>query len=585
MVISEEEIAMMPIKNRKKMNLTMNNMMKKTRISQLSLFFAAGLALVSCAKEITETPASPDDAVPEYTTITLTATHPEMTEAGAAVQENGATAAVSTVSTKTTLDETTGSVSWAVGDKLKLVCEDGSDFTTEALTEADLKDGGKTATFKATVPAGKALKWAVYPSDIEAALTYGAFSVTVPRKQDGKFEHASIEAGEIGEDNNGNEGMTIALKNVCALLKFTVAEANADAATVFIGGNGAPLNGKANISKDILATQYTLATDVPDYQPNVEVSVSGPGSYYAAILPAKTTGLSMQIYSADNTLLAENISSNVLDAPRKTIRDLGELRSTPFANKRFVTLDGAGDGQGLSWENAWSFKTLLSKLQGAALTDHVIFISEGNIKPSAGIITLKDNTKFKIFGGYPTNLTGVVITDRDINRHATAFVGKDRSGETDNARIFVYNTSATGTETLFDGVGFNDTYQWVKDSEFDLYAGTCLLIGASKNVYCVNCRFNSNYKVGNGIIRVGSTSSTAANAAFERCVFSNNTVTGKGLIRVYTKGKVTFTDCDFTGNNIVEGDENAPYRICFATNTADVTDGGGNKLADNQTLK
>ena len=547
----------------------MNNTMKRSRISQFILFFAAGLALASCAKEITETPAAPEESVPEYTTITLTATHPEMTEAGAAAQENGATAVVST---KTTLDEK-GSVSWAVGDKLKLVCKDGSDFTTEALTASDIAEDG-TATFKATVQAGKALKWAVYPSDIATELTDdGKFSVTVPQVQDGNFEHVSIEAGEIGKDN------TIALKNVCALLKFTVA--NEGAAKVFIGGNGAPLNGKVNISASILEAPYTASEDVPDYQPNVEVSVGGPGTtYYAAILPAKTTGLSMQIYSADNKLLAENISSNVLDAPRKTIKNLGELRSTPFANKRFVTKDGAGDKQGLSWENAWSFQTLISKLQGTALTDHVIFITEGNIKPTTGTIALKDNTKFKIYGGYPTNLTGVTTTDRDINKHATAFVGKDRNGDKDNARLFVYNGTATRTETLFDGVGFNDTYQWVETAQYDLYAGTCLLIGASKNVYCVNCRFNNNYKVGNGIMRIGSTSSTSANATFERCVFSNNTVTGEGLIRVYANGKVTLKDCDFSEANTIPGGT-----ICKASIPTDVTDGGGNKLADDQKLK
>lgn len=534
------------------------------------LLFASALAIVSCAKEISETPTESDDSTPEYTTITLTAAHPVMTETGAAAQENEGTAAIST---KTTIDETTGSVSWAAGDKLKLVCEDGSDFPTEALTEADIKEDG-TATFKATnVPAGKTLKWAVYPSDIETSLTDGKFSVTVPQIQDGMFEHASIEAGEIGKDNS------IALKNVCALLKFTIA--NEGAAKVLIGGNGAPLNGKVNISASILETSYTASKDVPDYQPNVEVSVkNGPGTYYAAILPAKTTGLSMQIYSADNTLLAEKISSNVLDAPRKAIKNLGELRSTPFANKRFVTKDGAGDKQGLSWENAWSFQTLISKLQGTALTDHVIFITEGNIKPTTGTIVLKDNTKFKIYGGYPTNLTGVTTTNRDINKHATAFVGKDRNGDKDNARLFVYNGTATGTETLFDGVGFNDTYQWVLEKEIDVYAGTCLLIGASKNVYCVNCRFNNNYKVGNGIMRIGSTSSTSANATFERCVFSNNTVTGEGLIRVYSKGKLTLKDCDFTEANTIPGGA-----ICKASIPTDVTDGGGNKLVGDQKLK
>lgn len=551
-----------------KLNMTMNTITKDFR-----LLLASALAIVSCAKEISETPTEPDDSTPEYTTITLTAAHPVMTETGAAAQENEGTAEISTKTT-ITIDGTTGSVSWAAGDKLKLVCEDGSCFTTEALTAADLKDGGKTATFKATVKSGKALKWAVYPSDIATELTTdGKFSVTVPQVQDGKFKHASIEAGEIGKDNS------IALKNVCALLKFTIA--NEGAAKVFIGGNGAPLNGKVNISASILETSYTASKDVPDYQPNVEVSVGDPGTtYYAAILPAKTTGLSMQIYSADNTLLAENISSNVLDAPRKAIKNLGNLREKPFVNKRFVTKDGAGDKQGLSWENAWSFQTLISKLQGTALTDHVIFITEGNIKPTTGTIVLKDNTKFKIYGGYPTNLTGVTTTERDINKHATAFVGKDRNGDKDNARLFVYNGTATGTETLFDGVGFNDTYQWVLEKEFDVYAGTCLLIGASKNVYCVNCQFNNNYKVGNGIMRIGSTGSTSANATFERCVFSNNTVTNEGLIRVYSKGKLTLKDCDFTEANTIPGGA-----ICKASIPTDVTDGGGNKLADDQKLK
>ena len=118
--------------------MTMNTITKDFRLSNLGLILASALAIVSCAKEISETPTEPDDSTPEYTTITLTAAHPVMTETGASAQENEGTAEIST---KTTLNETTGSVNWAKGDKLKLVCEDGSDFTTEALSEADLKDG------------------------------------------------------------------------------------------------------------------------------------------------------------------------------------------------------------------------------------------------------------------------------------------------------------------------------------------------------------------------------------------------------------------------------------------------------------
>ena len=544
-----------------KLNMTMNTITKDFR-----LLFASALAIVSCAKEISETPTEPDNSTPEYTTITLTAAHPVMTETGAAAQENEGTAAIST---KTTLDETTGSVSWAVGDKLKLVCEDGSDFITDALTEADIKEDG-TATFKArNVPAGKTLKWAVYPSDIETSLTDEKFSVTVPQVQYGKFEHASIEVGEIGENNS------IALKNVCALLKFKVADANTTAAKVFIGGNGAPLNGKATISSEILAASYTASKDVPDYQPNVEVTVKGPGIYYAAILPAKTTGLSMQIYDKDNNLLAENISSNVLDAPRKTIKNLGELRSTPFQNKRFVTENGTGDGS--SWENAWSFSDLFSKIQTLKLTDHIIIMSEGIARSTSSLITLAAGTKFKVYGGYSKTSSGTDITSRDLNKYKTNFAGMTQQKDGESVRLFNYTDGTI--ETVFDGVGFTETYQ----NAAEAYGGTCLIISNVQKAYFVNCRIENNKKDGSAVVRVGG---TKASVTFERCTFSNNTVSGKGLIQVQKGGNLTVRDCDFTQGNTVSGE--APdgpykdkYRVCYKTGGV-FTFEGDNKFAADQ---
>ena len=553
-----------------KLNMTMNTITKNFR-----LLFASALAIVSCAKEISEVPTEPDNSTPEYTTITLTAAHPVMTETGAATQENEGTAAISTKTT-ITIDGTTGSVSWAAGDKLKLVCEDGSDFTTEALTEADLKDGGKTATFKATVKSEKALKWAVYPSEIVTSLTDGKFSVTVPQLQDGRFEHASIEVGEIGENNS------IALKNVCALLKFKVADANTTAAKVFIGGNGAPLNGTATITSDILADSYTTSEDVPDYQPNVEVRVNGPGDYYAAILPAKTTGLSMQIYSADNTLLAENISSNVLDAPRKAIKNLGNLSSTPFQNKRFVTENGTGDGS--SWENAWSFSKLLGNLRTTKLTEHIIIVSEGvlrtavNTSSPEGLITLAAGTKFKVYGGYPAAAKGTDITGRDLNKCKTDFAGRT-CAEGESARLFNYTDGTI--ETVFDGVGFTETYQNERDEKF---SGTCLLIGNVLKAYFVNCRIENNKKDGSAVVRVGG---TKASVTFERCTFSNNTVSGKGLIQVQKGGNLTVRDCDFTQGNTVSGESPTgpykdQYRVCYKTTGGVFTFEGENKFAKDQ---
>ena len=50
-----------------KLNMTMNTITKDFR-----LLLASALAIVSCAKEISETPTEPDNSTPEYTTITLT---------------------------------------------------------------------------------------------------------------------------------------------------------------------------------------------------------------------------------------------------------------------------------------------------------------------------------------------------------------------------------------------------------------------------------------------------------------------------------------------------------------------------------
>lgn len=544
-----------------KLNMTMNTITKNFR-----LLFASALAIVSCAKEISETPTEPDDSTPEYTTITLTAAHPVMTETGAAAQENEGTAEIST---KTTIDET-GSVRWKVEDRLKLVCEDGSDFITDALTEADIKEDG-TATFKATnVPVGKTLKWAIYPSDIETSLTDGKFSVTVPQVQDGTFEHASIEVGEIGKGNS------IALKNVCALLKFKVADANTTAAKVFIGGNGAPLNGTATITSDILATSYTNIEDIPDYQPNVEVDIPGPGTYYAAILPAKTTGLSMQIYSADKTLLAENISSNVLDAPRKVIKNLGKLSEKPFANKRFFTENGAGDGS--SWENAWSFSKLLSNLQTLKLTDHIIIMSEGIARSATSLITLAAGTKFKVYGGYSKTSSGTDITSRDLNKYKTNFAGMTQQKEGESVRLFNYTDGTI--ETVFDGVGFTETYQ----NAAEAYGGTCLIISNVQKAYFVNCRIENNKKDGSAVVRVGGTKATAT---FERCTFSNNKVSGKGLIQVQKGGNLTVRDCDFTQGNTVSGESPTgpykdQYRVCYKTTGGVFTFEGENKFAKDQ---
>lgn len=527
-------------------------------MKKIYLFAAAALMLASCAKDIVESPstATETDGTEEgYVTLTFTASHPERT-----VVETPSDDAT----TKTAI-QADGTVTWEEGDRLKLIIDgDEEDVITD---EASISADGKTATFKATIKEGKAVKYAVYPTSIEATLSDSGedLNVTVPNVQDGTFANASIEVGTVGEDNE------IKLKNVCSLLKFTVA--NDGATKVFIGGNGAPFAGTAKVNAGILgATTYTDATDVPDYSPNIEIDLKGDGPYYAAILPAKTTGLSMQIYNGSNEVLAENISSNVLDAGRGTIKNLGEL-SNPKFNVRFVTPDGAGKKDGSSWDDAIPFSNLLNQLKttGTTFTNHRIFMASGEYRITENIITIKAASTFKIYGGFPGDLKGRELTSRDLNKYKTNILGQ--TGSAVNRRHFQINDK--GNQMTFDGIWFKESYQKVDPKAFDLYGGTSLLIGNAIAVCCVNCIFDSNTKIGDGIIRIGTSDGTGvATAKFERCTFSNNSVSRNGLIKLYTGGKVQLTDCDFTEGNTIGGNN-----ICTALKPEDcVTDGGGNQL-------
>lgn len=528
-------------------------------MKKIYLFAAAALMLASCAKDIVESPstATETDGTEEgYVTLTFTASHPERT-----VVETPSDDAT----TKTAI-QADGTVTWEEGDRLKLIIDgDEEDVITD---EASISADGKTATFKATIKEGKAVKYAVYPTSIEATLSDSGedLNVTVPNVQDGTFANASIEVGTVGEDNE------IKLKNVCSLLKFTVA--NDGATKVFIGGNGAPFAGTAKVNAGILgATTYTDATDVPDYSPNIEIDLKGDGPYYAAILPAKTTGLSMQIYNGSNEVLAENISSNVLDAGRGTIKNLGEL-SNPKFNVRFVTPDGAGKKDGSSWDDAIPFSNLLNQLKttGTTFTNHRIFMASGEYRITENIITIKAASTFKIYGGFPGDLKGRELTSRDLNKYSTNILG--RAGNDDDRRHFQINGS---NQITFDGICFKDSYQKVLEKDFNLYAGTSLLVGNAKTVCCVNCLFDKNEKIGDSIIRVGTNDGKGvARLELERCTFLNNSVSRNGLIRIYGASCVVkLTDCDFSINNTIGGDN----KICTVSNpTKCVIDDGGNQL-------
>lgn len=517
------------------------------------------LAAISCSREIAPDSGSSNNTGGDKITISLTATRAVISS------DTGSDA-------KAAVGET-GAVSWEAGDKLKLITNDGRAIITDAL-----KEGGESATFTASVSTGDILKWAVYPATAEASIAEGKLQVKIPAVQDGSFKNASISAGEISEEG----GASVLLKNICCLLRFTVPNAIDATRKVYFGGNGLPMNGTVALSSASLQNEYVNEEDVSsDKGIRVEVNVNGTGTYYAAVLPNAFSGLTMQTYNADGAVLSENISYALIPAKRSVIKEIGELRTSKFNTKRFVTENGGGAHGGATWEDAWSFTELQSKLRTQALSNVIIFVTGGTITPNANIFTLASDTTFKLFGGYPADLSGEDITSRDFRANETIFVG-NYAGQ-DSKRLFNYQGSTSNT--LMDGVTLSNTYQKAAD---DQYSGTCVLVGVSATAYFVNCTFRDNRKDGNAIIRGGKDGGgVTVKLTLDRCTFKNNTISGKGILNCKPGCTMKIIDCDFTEGNVVSGESDATlakegkYRVAYKTGGV-IEFSGDNKFAANQ---
>lgn len=515
-------------------------------------YFALALLVgVACTREITPDKDQSENKDFEEVTIHLTVSRSQIASDADDV-------------TKTTLGEN-GEVSWASGDQLQLITDDGRSILTDKL-----ETGGTTATFTATVTTADVLKWAVYPATIEAGISGESLTVKVPDTQDGTFENSSISVGEIQQG-----GAAITMKNVCSLLRFIVPDALTTAAKVNFGGNGLPMNGKVTVDGTRLENEYVTPADVDSKGIRVGVKIDGPGTYYAAVLPNAFSGMTMQIFDADGKVLSESITTNVVKAKRSVIKSLGTLRETPFNEKRFVSENGGGTKDGKSWENAWSFQDLQQKLRGTAFTNHMIFVTGGTITPTEPIETLAKDTKFKMFGGYPTSgLSGTDITCRDIISNETVFSGNG-SGTT-TRRLFNYQ--GTASETLMDGITMANTYQ---NAEADQYSGTCVIVSASATLNFVNCTFRNNEKVGNAIIRGGNdTEKVTVKLTLDRCTFKDNTISGKGILNCKAGCTMNVKDCDFSSGNVVSGD-GTPYRVSYQTGGV-INFSGNNVFASDQ---
>lgn len=495
-------------------------------MKKIFAFFAicAAVAAVSCTKE------KDFDSPVKLGKFVFTATHDAEAEEDA----------------KTSVDLSTGAVTWSEDDQVKVFTDTGLDYTSELLAAADA--GQASATFTVSLGSGETPQLAVYPDAADAAFDYAntKVTVTIPATQgvgdaiDGTFGKAAIEVAKVN-------GSTLSFKNVCGLLQVVVN--NADARKVVISSNDnsslvgqvpVSFNGNSLVLDDPVNTGTSLTLNIP-----------GSGTYYASVLPGTNlkAGFYVQVLDGSDALLGEILTSNVLEVARRQMRklNLGSANSV-IGNKIFVTVNGAGSKSGADWENALDAAGFYSFVTTAS-TDAKVFMAAGTYTTTAGAgYTLNTGiTGLSVYGGYPSTATGTSLAGRDIVNNPTVLSGNGTN------RILV--TNGGSITAVLDGLEFRNAH--ASDSQ-GKGMGSALCINNCSNIKVLNCVFSDNI---NETTTKETSTGTAANGGgavravggtilFKGCSFSNNssTAVGGGAMRVGGSGNVTLDGCVFSDN-------------------------------------
>ncbi len=507
------------------------------------------ISLFACAKE-TETPVDPTNS--ESVKITLTALSEQ---------------------TKTTIDA--GVTKWADGDKIKVICEDGSVSAPFEIVDGV---GGTSASFAGYIPAGKTALHAVYPAASFSAVSGTTVKVVIPASQDGVFGAGNIAVANVAADHS------MAFKNVNAFISFTVP---ADVTKVVISSvDGSPLAG--TLSVDCSGSAPAATTSYESTAPAISAEIDGAGgTYYVSALPgqAHAKGLLFEYYKTEAAAYVQT-GSYYLNKSISTVANsniqMGEVETE---GNYYVTVSGAGNQNGMSWANAMSAAKMWKKLTLAgtdAQTDEakIAAIDGATFHLGHGAYNLADNPTISFsdavvtltfIGGYPA-----AGGARDLASYRADFTGNDahaclnlrgKLNVTFDGIGFVHG-SVTG-----DNVGSLDINGTASGSDITVSMSNCLV---DNNV---NASYSSQAdEWAAGLVLDGVASFTADNVTFSNnkshsasAVFIRNTTSvftncsfhdnsaWKDAGAVYANADVTFDSCVFEDNEAETGDAGALY--------------------------
>ena len=497
------------------------------------------------------------------------------------------TAVMEGAATKTSINEQTGAVAWAVGDAIKfdyaIGKTDSEPVVSAPLAEGDIQNG--SASFKAVVPTEFALTEEEYAATFEedatvpgrymyvaypatVSTTYAtagtAYNVYIPAEQDGSFANASIS---LAKWDKLNPTAPLAFKNLCGLIQMTVGE---NVRQIKLTSSDY-IAGRANIGFNAENAPYVKNMVEAEASKTVTVNVEAAGTYYIAVAPGTIKDLYIEFLGADGNAVCDKLAKGDVTVERAHIRPLGGFADGSFAAAGgfFVKPEAAGTGDGSSWDNAADyvgFYNLLdnTKTNSTAVTA-TVYMAAGTYAVNAQL-NVTPAHDVKIYGGYPSDAEGYSLTGRDIEANQTILdAGSNKkilnltNGTWIIEGLTFQNAKATdGAVVLKNDISITFRNSVFKNNISTSTGGAAVYTTGltSQNVLFENCEFinnqantttSANTGLGGAVVAVGS-AKTLPTMTFNKCLFEKNHAALGGGAVCPRKANCRFIDCNFVDN-------------------------------------
>ena len=465
--------------------------------------------------------------------------------------------------TKTSYDKENGH-QWSEGDQIKIIWGEEEN----ACTIADVVSGyvsaevGVADTYYAVYPENTAYSLAVPEGETEAQL-----SVVIPTTQDGSFKQANIMAAKTSLDDK-----VFAFKNLTHILKFSLSEDSAykgfqimsNTSNQYLTGVSAISFGDTiNVAEPVKAT-----IGGAEYNKSAVVQVANlpaGGTYYLGIRPEAdmSNGFGFKATAEDKTTgwVHGALSKAKVNTARSGITSITNLDKA-IRSDYFFKPNGTGNGS--TWETAGGVDLLVEFL-GANLAEGVTYnkntngwrlygatlhLAEGTYTlPSAQIaFALAVNNVTKVYGGYPSNLSGTTTAGRDAAKYKTILT---KEGNNAAVKRMFYSDGSTLYKWTWDGITFTANEGTTIADRGGVFYFNNNTKGTINFSNCIFKNLESTHDSGGGAIDVCYTSSTDLKVVFTNCEFTGNKAVAGGAVVVEksnSKIVLTFNKCNFNNN-------------------------------------